>query len=177
MTFVLLYGPPAVGKLTVAKELAALTGYRLFHNHLSIDLAEAVFERDTPPFGLIIKAVRGLVFEEAAKAGVDLIFTVVYAYPEDNAEFDWMLDIFESRGATVHLVQLTCSREELLERVGSDSRRSKRAIMDADFLDGLLDSYDLLTPYPHRPSLTLDITDTPPAKTAAAIAAHLGKTV
>ncbi len=43
MTFVLLYGPPAVGKLTVANELAKLTDFKVFHNHLSIDLVEAVF--------------------------------------------------------------------------------------------------------------------------------------
>jgi replication-associated recombination protein RarA len=28
MTFVLLYGPPGVGKLTVAKKLALLTGFQ-----------------------------------------------------------------------------------------------------------------------------------------------------
>ena len=36
-TLCLVYGPPAVGKLTVAKEIAARTGYRLVHNHVSID--------------------------------------------------------------------------------------------------------------------------------------------
>src|SRR3712207_8263459 len=29
-----LHGPPAVGKLTVARRVAELTGWRLFHNHL-----------------------------------------------------------------------------------------------------------------------------------------------
>ncbi len=36
-TLVYLYGPPAVGKLTVATELQRLTGFRLFHNHLTVD--------------------------------------------------------------------------------------------------------------------------------------------
>jgi predicted kinase len=40
----LLYGRPAVGKLTVAREVAALTGGRLFHNHLTVNLALSVFE-------------------------------------------------------------------------------------------------------------------------------------
>lgn len=86
MTFVLLYGPPAVGKLTVAKELAKLTGFKVFHNHLSIDLVETVFPRGTPSFGRVGKAIRELVFEEAARENVSLIFTYVYAYPYDNPE-------------------------------------------------------------------------------------------
>jgi hypothetical protein len=31
--FVVIFGPPAAGKMTVGRELAALTGWRLFHNH------------------------------------------------------------------------------------------------------------------------------------------------
>jgi len=33
-----LYGPAASGKYTIAKELAAITGWSLFHNHLTVDL-------------------------------------------------------------------------------------------------------------------------------------------
>jgi replication-associated recombination protein RarA len=38
MKLILLYGPPAVGKLTIAKEIARLTGFKLFHAHLTSDL-------------------------------------------------------------------------------------------------------------------------------------------
>jgi replication-associated recombination protein RarA len=31
----LLYGPPAVGKLTIAKEIARLTGFKVAHAHLT----------------------------------------------------------------------------------------------------------------------------------------------
>jgi replication-associated recombination protein RarA len=44
MKLLFLYGPPAVGKLTVAREVSALTGYRLFHNHLTVNLTLAVFD-------------------------------------------------------------------------------------------------------------------------------------
>ena len=32
MHFVCVFGPPAVGKMTVGHELVRLTGFKLFHN-------------------------------------------------------------------------------------------------------------------------------------------------
>lgn len=49
MRLVLIYGPPAAGKLTVAKGLAHLTGYKFFHNHLTVDVVLSVFERASKP--------------------------------------------------------------------------------------------------------------------------------
>ena len=50
MQLIFLFGPPASGKLTVARELAALTGYRVFHNHLVVDALLAVFDFGSRPF-------------------------------------------------------------------------------------------------------------------------------
>ncbi len=47
MQLVFLYGPPGVGKYTIGLELAARTGFRLLHNHLTVNLVSAVFERDS----------------------------------------------------------------------------------------------------------------------------------
>ena len=173
MTFVLLYGPPAVGKLTVATELAKLTGFKVFHNHFSVDLAEEIFTRDGPSFGRTVKALNEVVFEEAARAGVDLIFTFVYAHPQDDPEVRWLLDIFRKHDAHILLVQLTCKPEMLKARLGESSRQAYGKIKDVATLKGLLETYDLFTPYPDLPSLQLDTTDTPPRETAAAIAAYL----
>jgi hypothetical protein len=50
MNLIFLHGPAAVGKLTVARELAHLTGFGLFHNHLTVDALTAVFDFGTEPF-------------------------------------------------------------------------------------------------------------------------------
>ena len=50
MDLVVLAGLPGVGKLTVGRVLADVTGYRLFHNHLTVDLALSLFEFGSQPF-------------------------------------------------------------------------------------------------------------------------------
>ena len=46
MKLVFIYGPPAAGKLTIARKVAEKAGLALFHNHLIVDAVGAVF-----PFG------------------------------------------------------------------------------------------------------------------------------
>src|SRR5438128_11279342 len=86
MKLILLYGPPAVGKLTIAKEIARLTGFKLFHVHLTADLVEPIFPRGTPSFPKLVWDIRYAVFAEAARANIDgLIFTMVYG--RDREQF------------------------------------------------------------------------------------------
>ena len=55
---VLLYGPPVSGKLTVAQALAARTGFRIVHNHLTPDLVSEVLDRGAPGFWDLVKELR-----------------------------------------------------------------------------------------------------------------------
>lgn len=57
MKLILIYGPEASGKLTVAGELAAITGYRVFHNHVSIEVARSVFHLGTEEFAELSWAI------------------------------------------------------------------------------------------------------------------------
>jgi hypothetical protein len=69
MTFVVIFGPSAVGKMMVGQELARLTGYKLFHNHVTIDLVTEYFEFGTPPFSRLVREFRTRIVEEAAASG------------------------------------------------------------------------------------------------------------
>ena len=65
-----------VGKLTVAREIAKLTGFKVFHNHLAVDLVESVFEFGSQPFVELREKVWLAVFSQAVAANLDgLIFT------------------------------------------------------------------------------------------------------
>ena len=166
MTLLLLYGPPAVGKLTVAKHIVAKTSFKLFDNHASIDLAMRVFEWGHPSFGRTVNAIRMLIFEEAAKADTNLLFTLAYAHPADMPDIKRIIDVTEKNGGKVVLVNLICSRESLLKRVTDPSRHAKKAIQDPAFLAELLDSYDLFSSYPEQESYRIN-TDVKSAEEAA----------
>ena len=70
-----IYGPPGVGKLSVAKELARKTGFKLIDNHTTIDWACRFFDFGTERFWRLENRLRVVVLEEATNAGLSLIAT------------------------------------------------------------------------------------------------------
>src|SRR5262245_57197679 len=96
MDLVFLHGPPAVGKLTVARELARLTGFRLFHNHLTVDAVTAVFDFGTEPFITLREHIWLTVFAEAARHDVSLVFTFT---PERTVRPSFVSATLESIGS------------------------------------------------------------------------------
>ena len=70
MRLIFLYGPPGVGKLTVATALQKLVGYRAFHNHLTFDLVAAFLRPFTPDFLKMMHELRLRSLELAGDLGV-----------------------------------------------------------------------------------------------------------
>ncbi|NCS98135.1 MAG: hypothetical protein GW762_06140, partial [Candidatus Pacebacteria bacterium] len=87
MQLIFIYGPPAAGKLTIARELANLTNFRLYHNHLAGDLVESIFDREKHShiFYSQIGEVNLLMLSKAAAEGIaGVIVTSCYIYPDDQ---------------------------------------------------------------------------------------------
>ena len=172
MKLIIIYGAPAAGKLTIATEVARRTGFKLFHNHVSIDCVKPVFDFGTPPFNRMIETIRFATIAEAAREGVDLIHTFVYALGEDDEHFRRLIASAEDNGGEVHLVLLKCEPDELKARIGNDSRVKIGKLSDPEAVERSLIKYDLRSPFPDRDSLVIDTTDLDPVTTAQQIVNH-----
>ncbi len=151
MKLIVFYGPPAVGKYTIAQAVAEKTGYKLFHNHLSIDLLKSVFTYGTPDFFRMSEEIRLTVFEQAAKENIPgVLFTFVYEKHEDDHFIKKLKQIVESNGGEVIFFQLYCEKEELLKRVREESRKqfhkmkSEESLVKALLGSNLLSSIDFV---------------------------------
>ena len=125
MKFILIFGPQAVGKMTVGQELEKMTDLKLFHNHMTIELVTPFFSYGTETGKRLVGLFRQEIFEEVSKSDLEgLIFTYVWAFDQQS---DWdyvdkVCNLFESRGGTVYFVELEADLDERLERNKTPNR-------------------------------------------------------
>lgn len=174
MKLIIIHGPPAAGKLTVAREIEKLTGFKVFHNHLSIDCIKPVFEFGSEPFSKLVKMIRVETIAEAARRGVDLIFTVCYAKGIDDEHMEIITRAATDNSGSVSYVLLTCDSAELERRVTEESRKEFEKTKSAEMLREYLEKYDFYSPAPGRETLVIDSTDRPPGQIAQQICRHFG---
>lgn len=171
MRLVFIYGPPGVGKLTVGMALSGLTDFRLFHNHLTVNLVTSIFPPNTEAWNRLARQIRLEVFTAAAQEEVDLILTRAPrdAGGEEIMRVETMIEPVLRAGGEVVFVQLACAREELLRRVQREERAHRSKLTDPDIL---LKMFDCEATLPFTPHLRIDTTALAPAETAAQIAAR-----
>ncbi len=168
MKLIFLHGAPAVGKLTVAQELARLTGFRLFHNHLTVDLVTSLFEFGSEPFVELREQIWLAAFREAARNDVSLIFTFNPERTVRETFIQEAIDAVESAGGEIDFVELTCSETELEHRMEDASRKEYGKLTSLELYRSLKNSgaFD----FPRLPKgLTVDTTTQSPAETASMI--------
>ena len=124
MKLIFLHGLPGVGKLTVARELAKLTDFRLFHNHLVVDLLESVFEFGSQPFVELREKIWLAVFTQAVNDDLNgLIFTFAFDRTVRSSFIEQTRELIQSSGNQILFVELTCSTDELERRIEDPSRQ------------------------------------------------------
>ena len=175
MKLILLYGPPAVGKLTVAKELQRLTGYTLLHNHQVSDLVLSVFDRGTPAAADLNHQIRLTAYRAASLQNIPgMISTVNYRYNIKDQIHNAIRDYMSIDGVDTFAVRLYCAPEILEQRVVSTERIGTMKISSVEKLRAVLTSEDLLRSLPDDiiPSLHIDTTQREPYETAIIIKNH-----
>ncbi|MBR4941219.1 MAG: shikimate kinase [Clostridia bacterium] len=185
-TLVIILGPHAVGKMTVGQELAKITDLRLFHNHMSIELARKLFAHSEKEWRILNESIRQTVFELFAKGDFPgLIFTYMCAF-DMQSEFDYLqnvIDLFKSNGANCYVVELCADFEERLVRNKSENRLLHKASKrDLEWSEAEMrrtsEKYRLNSTeedkLPFENYLKIDNTNLPPREAAEMIKAHFG---
>jgi chloramphenicol 3-O-phosphotransferase len=171
MRLIFLYGMPATGKLTVARQLATLTGYKLFHNHLAVDLLLSVFDFGSEQFVELRERIWLSVFEGASLASIPgLIFTFA---PENTVRPQFIhqaVDAVTGCGGSVDFVELICPHDELKQRIGSDARRLHGKLTSVALFEQLHAAGRFSAPTMPRAALTIDTGSCSPAHAAIEIA-------
>lgn len=184
LDLVIICGPPASGKMTVGQELQKMTGYKLFYNHMSLELVNQFFDFGTPNFRSLDKKIRFSIFEEIANSPIDgLIFTLVWDFneKEDEEYIDEIIKVFKNRDLKVCIVELNCVLEERLKRNRHENRlKHKPSKRDVDFSDQLLlDSErryrmnSLAEEFPDKPIFKIENTNLSAFETANLIIQYL----
>lgn len=172
MKLVFLYGPPGTGKLTVAREVARMTGFKLFHNHLTVDLAASLFTHGSPDYMEYVRHLRCEAFERAARAGVSLVFTFWYSGVSEPSVARYRA-IVEAQGGEVLFVRLSCRPEVLEARVANVSRQNWK-ISSVEQLKDALAQYPGSFEVIPGTRLEIDNSDLAPEEVARQIVSHFG---
>ena len=139
MKLVILIGPPAVGKMTVGQELEKLSGYKLFHNHMTIEMVSPFFSYGTPQGRKLVQRLREEFFKsfsESNEAGY--IFTYVWAFGEvgEREYIETIARKFEHQGHDVYWIELEANLNKRIQRNRTENRLrhkpSKRDIAWSD---------------------------------------------
>ena len=125
MSLVIIFGPQAVGKMTVGHELEKITDLKLFHNHMTIELIVSLFDYETPEAQRLIKLFRDEIFKTFASSDqTGMIFTIICNF-DDPAEWKRVKEIsdfFSSKDKEVCLVELEADTQVRIERNKTEHR-------------------------------------------------------
>lgn len=123
----LIFGPPAVGKMSVGRHLAELSGLKLLHNHHTIELVLNFFPFGSEEFGRLSNSFRFQIFKEVAQSNLKgLIFTYVWGIGLDESYVESIFQIFEQVNAQIYAVELESDLDKLIERNKTEERLAEK---------------------------------------------------
>lgn len=173
MQLIFLYGPPASGKLTVARALAERTGFAVFHNHLIVDAVGAVFPFGSAPFVRLRESFWHETLVEAARAGRSTIFTFA---PEPTVAPGFaqrIQDAVSAEGGRVVFVRLTLADAIQDQRIAAADRAAFGKLRSLPLLHDLRSQFAAAEAAMPAAHLTIDTGVVAPADAAQMIAASL----
>jgi len=125
---IVVCGPQAVGKMTVAESLRDKLKYNMMMNHDSIEMSDQIFGFGTPAQKEFNAIFREKAFELAVKHNVDLIFTYVCAFEltEEKEYLTGLANLFTSNDGNFYFVELSAELETRLVRNETPHRMERK---------------------------------------------------
>ena len=127
---IFLYGPPAAGKLTVARSLASECDVKVLDNHVPIDAALRLFRFGSREWDELVNTLWVDMISAAAKARLDVVSTLVYLQGASDGRVRRLREASKAGGAAIFFVQLRPSSDALERRVRDPSRSGSNKIQD-----------------------------------------------
>lgn len=129
MKLLYLFGPQAVGKMSIGMKIAEQTGYRVVTNHTLSDVLAPIFDWGTQAFKKLEIEFYFKICEELAQSdfpGVILTKLRVLNSDEDNQFVEKTFEIFRKRNVPIYQVELFAEFEERLRRNSTPLRLKEK---------------------------------------------------
>jgi len=176
---IFIYGPIAVGKLTVASLLSKKLGYKLAHNHSLNDFVQEVFDRNSYSSDYMKDNLRYFILEKAIKFKINIVATHCYSHNfiskaglSDPKYVEDLEKKLTKLGAKFYPVHLQATNEELLRRVSMNSRKKFKKLVNKKIMVKLLPTKDWQTSPTLKNNFVINNTNLSPKKVADMIIRH-----
>lgn len=121
---IILFGPQAVGKMTVGQMLAKEFSLALVHNHMVIDIAESISTYGSAAFYKARRALVHCILEETNFQKKATLLTRTYNFNNENDinEIRWLVEFTIEHRIELAFVGLNASLHTRLQRNESPNR-------------------------------------------------------
>lgn len=139
---VIITGPQAVGKMAVGMALKEKEDYKLFHNHMTIELVKEVYGYLDKSVWPMVTDLRAVIFNNVCKQPLKgFVFTYMWAfnYESDHQYINDLIEQFQDEGWRCIIVELEADMSVRLERNRTPLRLEQKATKrDLEWSDGEL---------------------------------------
>lgn len=166
MKLVIIYGPPASGKLTIASKISKSNNLRLLHNHLTHDFLQNIIQERNESFWSSLEKIRLIILEQLMKNKQDTIMTYTTNTSPKNAFLKKIIKLAQKYDCNIQGVRLVCTPEIILRRCTHKSRKKYKKPQNPTTLKKELEHKELFSDIPFLKSISIN-TDKLSAKESA----------
>ncbi len=176
MKLVMIYGPSGIGKETIARQLAAQKGWRVFPQHLAFDVASSVIGFGHQGFEKYQMDIVHNALKTMHARGTDgVVLTFCYVEKASDLFMNGLRQLIEELAIDAEFFRLECALKEHLRRVTSEGRANTNKIQTEAYLLDYLSRFKFAENIPHTTTHVIETTSKSAQASAREIALRLSK--